>query len=499
MGADLRVKLFEHLLSFDLNFYDLQRTGELSDTLNCHIQEFKSSFKMSVIQGLKSFSQISGCLASMYLVSPKMTLIMLTALPVFITIGSIFGAILRHVSLQAQEQGSLAAVLADEALQNIRTVKSFAMEETEKNLYRLEVEKTRLLNEKLGIGIALFQSATSIFLNGLVLAVLYGGGKMIMNEELSPGELISFLTSSQLIQKSLAQLSLVFGNGIRAWTSCARLMSFLKMEPTNLNGTVKIPFHSLLGEINFRNVSFSYPSRPDQVVIDKMNLKIEAGKTIAICGSSGSGKSTVALLMKRLYEPQEGEVTLDGVNLKTIDPNWLRKSVIGVISQEPILFATTIKENIRYGRPEATDEDVKHAAELANASFIGEFPNGYETLVGERGITLSGGQKQRIAIARALLKDPPILILDEATSALDSESERKVQEALDLVMANKTVIIIAHRLSTIRNADFLYVLRDGIVVEKGTHSELLERRGHYYDLFRTQSSQPETSPVARSR
>uniref|UniRef100_A0A914DKB6 Mitochondrial potassium channel ATP-binding subunit n=1 Tax=Acrobeloides nanus TaxID=290746 RepID=A0A914DKB6_9BILA len=466
IATDLRVQLFTQLLHQDMSFYDSQKTGELCDRLSYDVQEFKSSFKSCIAQGLRTFAQTGGCIVSLYMISPKMTLLTVIVVPVVILFGSLCGVVLRRLSIAAHSQNAYAAGVAEEAFQNIRTVKSFAMEDGERSLYAGEIEKARVLNEQLGVGIGAFQAATNVFLNGIILGILYGGAHLMASSQLSPGDLMSFLVSAQTIQRSLSQFSLVFGNAVKGWTACAR-----------------IPHHSFTGELEFHDVSFIYPTRPSHHVIEHLNLTIEPGKTTALCGPSGAGKSTVAALVERLYEPQKGKITLDGKDLSDLDPYWLRRNAIGVISQEPVLFATTIEENIRYGKPEATDEEVREAARLANAAdFIETFPHGYKTLVGERGVTLSGGQKQRIAIARALLKDPPILILDEATSALDAQT-------LDVVMRNRTVIIIAHRLSTIRNADTICVLRHGKVVEKGSHQVLMKKKGVYYSLVEMQQEE----------
>ncbi|KAI1725030.1 ABC transporter transmembrane region domain-containing protein [Ditylenchus destructor] len=487
IASDLRVRLFEHLLHFDMTFYDQQKTGELSDRLNFDIQEFKSCFKACVAQGLRTTAQTAGCIVSLYFISPTMTALTVAIIPVIISVGTIFGILLRHISMTAQNQNMLASGVAAEAFQNISTVKAFAMEDAERNLYHQEIEKARVLNERLGAGIGAFQAATNIFLNGIVLGILYGGARLMVDSSISPGDLMSFLVTSQTIQRSLTQLSLVFGNAIKGWTACARIHEFLQICPSNTQGFYQIPYHSFIGNISFEDVSFTYTNRPNHQVLHGLSLKINSGQTVALCGPSGSGKSTIAAILERLYEPQSGIITIDGNNLRDLDPYWLRRNVIGIISQEPVLFATTLEENIRYGKTDATDDEIREAARLANAdSFIEHFPHGYKTVVGERGVTLSGGQKQRIAIARALLKNPPILILDEATSALDAESERMVQLALENAMQNRTVIIIAHRLSTIRNADMICVIKEGKVIEQGKHLDLLRKKGAYYDLVNMQ-------------
>ncbi|VDD95344.1 unnamed protein product [Enterobius vermicularis] len=467
VAADLRILLFQRLLVQDIGFFDEQRTGELNACLGADVQEFKSCLKIVISQGLRTLTQVGGSMVSMYLTSSKMALLTLALLSGFVLCGSIFGAFLRQISYAAQRQGGVASAVAEEAFDNIRTVRAFAMEDEELRLFTNETTKARKLNEFLGIGIGVFQGATNLFLNGAVLAVLYGGAHLISSSELDPGGLMSFLASAQMIQRSLGQLSIVFGHAIKGWSAAARVFEFIEYPgPENLTHGTTFPLSSLTGAIRFENVTFAYPTRPNQNALENLTLEVAPGKVLGICGPSGQGKSTFASLLVRFYEPSKGRILLDGIELKALNPSWLRRCVIGFISQDPVLFATTIKENIRYGKPEASDLEIIEAAKLANAhEFISDFRDGYDTLVGERGVTLSGGQKQRIAIARALLKNAPILILDEATSSLDYESERLVQEALQNVMRDRTVILIAHRLSTIRNADYIAVMKYGQVAE----------------------------------
>ncbi|CAM9273212.1 unnamed protein product [Lampetra planeri] len=275
---------------------------------------------------------------------------------------------------------------------------------------------------------------------------------------------------------------------VRGVSSGARVFEYLALKPTiPLAGGGRIPYHSLTGRVDFMNISFSYPTRPGHRVLERFDLVLPPCKTVAIVGESGGGKSTVASLLERFYDPTSGVIMLDGLDIRTLDLSWLRGQVIGFINQEPVLFGSSIMENIRFGKPEASDTEVMNAAKQANAHrFITSFPDGYNTVVGERGVTLSGGQKQRIAIARALIKNPSILVLDEATSALDAESERVVQEALDRATKGRTVLIIAHRLSTIQGADLICVMSNGRIVEAGTHLELLSKGGLYSDLIRRQ-------------
>lgn len=388
----------------------------------------------------------------------------------------------------AQAQISRSTAVCDEALSNIRTVRAFAMEEQEVELYTNELEKARVMQENLGTGIGLFQGGANLFLNGVVLGTVGLGGSLISTGQIKAGDLMAFLVATQTIQRSLAQLSLLFGQYVRGTSAGARVFEFCNLTPSiPLHGGKKIPFHSLFGDVEFRNVQFSYPTRADQIILNDFNLKLPAGKVVALVGSSGGGKSTIAALLERFYDVQGGSITIDGYDIRSLDPTWLRGRAIGFINQEPILFATSIMENIRYGKPSATDEEVREVARLANADgFIQKFPQSYQTVVGERGVTISGGQKQRIAIARAILKNPSILILDEATSALDAESEKVVQEALNKVAAGRTVLIVAHRLSTIQNADIIAVVANGTIAEVGTHQTLMNQRGHYYRLIRQQ-------------
>uniref|UniRef100_A0A915IGS0 Mitochondrial potassium channel ATP-binding subunit n=1 Tax=Romanomermis culicivorax TaxID=13658 RepID=A0A915IGS0_ROMCU len=490
VARDLRLKLFDSLLMQDIQFFDAKRTGELVARLSTDVQEFKSCFKQAVSQGLRNITQCVGCSVSLYFISPKMTLATLTVLPVVVLLGTVLGSFLRHISKQAQEQVALATAVASEALNNIRTVKAFAMEETEEKMYARELEKSRNLNEVLGIGVGIFQGLTNFVLNGIILSVIYGGSHLISSGEITSGQLMSFLVTAQVIQRSLAQVSLLFGQVIKGTSAGARVFLFIdRQADLDKSGNRIIPYHSLLGEVKFDNVSFTYPNRPDFTVLKDFALTIQPGQIVALCGHSGAGKSTVAALLERFYDVDSGSVTIDGNDVKNLDIKWLRGKAVGFISQEPVLFHTTIKENIRYGKPEATDYEVLEAAKIANAdSFIRTFPDGYDTVAGERGVALSGGQKQRIAIARALLKNPPILILDEATSALDAESERLVQEALDRAEKGRTVLVIAHRLSTLQNADKIAVVSGNKIAEIGSHKELLKLKGLYWQLVQHQRS-----------
>ncbi|KAM9186390.1 mitochondrial potassium channel ATP-binding subunit [Dugong dugon] len=489
MAVDMRRTLFCSLLRQDIAFFDAKKTGQLVSRLTTDVQEFKSSFKLVISQGLRSCTQVAGCLVSLSMLSTRLTLLLMVATPALMGVGTLMGSALRKLSRQSQEQIARATGVADEALGNVRTVRAFAMEHREEERYGAELEVSCCKAEELGRGIALFQGLSNIAFNCMVLGTLFIGGSLVAGQQLTGGDLMSFLVASQTVQRSMANLSVLFGQVVRGLSAGTRVFEYMTLSPCiPLSGGGFIPKEDLHGAITFQNVGFSYPCRPGFEVLKDFTLTLPPGKTVALVGQSGGGKTTVASLLERFYDPTAGVVLLDGRDLRTLDPSWLRGQVIGFISQEPVLFGTTIMENIRFGKLEASDEEVYAAAREANAhDFITSFPDGYGTIVGERGAALSGGQKQRLAIARALIKQPTVLIMDEATSALDTESEGVVQEALDRASAGRTVLIIAHRLSTVRGAHHIVVMADGRVWEAGTHEELLKKCGLYAELIQRQA------------
>uniref|UniRef100_A0A8C5KCQ2 Mitochondrial potassium channel ATP-binding subunit n=1 Tax=Jaculus jaculus TaxID=51337 RepID=A0A8C5KCQ2_JACJA len=489
MAVDMRKALFSSLLRQDIAFFDAKKTGQLVSRLTTDVQEFKSSFKLVISQGLRSCTQVAGCLVSLSILSPRLTLLLAITTPALMGVGTLIGSGLRKLSRQCQEQIAKATGVADEALGNVRTVRAFAMEPWEEERYGAELESCRCKAEELGRGIAIFQGLSNIAFNCMVLGTLYIGGSLVAGQQLKGGDLMSFLVASQTVQRSMASLSVLFGQVVRGLSAGARVFEYMALSPCiPLTGGWCIPSEHLRGSVSFKNVHFSYPCRPGFEVLKDFTLTLPPGKMVALVGQSGGGKTTVASLLERFYDPTAGVVTLDGHDLRTLNPSWLRSQVVGFISQEPVLFGTTIMENIRFGKLDASDEEVYAAAREAGAhEFIDSFPEGYSTVVGERGVTLSGGQKQRLAIARALIKQPTVLILDEATSALDAESEHVVQEALDRASAGRTVLVIAHRLSTVRAAHRIIVMANGQVYEVGTHEELLKKGGLYAELIRRQA------------
>nr|XP_032519933.1 mitochondrial potassium channel ATP-binding subunit-like [Danaus plexippus plexippus] len=441
VAAQMKQDLFVSILQQDIAFFDQERTGELVNRITVDVQDFKSSFKQTISGGLRAITQIE-----------KTTLV------------------------------------AEEAISNIKTVRAFAGEDNEARMFRDECNAAAELSMELGLGVGLFQAGTNLFLNGMVLATMFLGGHLMSTGQMSAGDVMAFLVNAQTVQRSVAQLSLLFGSVVKGLSAGGRVFEYINKEPVmDTSGKRTIKYHEFHGDIEFKDVTFSYPTRPEAVILRNFNLKIPAGKTVAIVGTSGNGKSTIAALLERFYDVTQGSVTIDGVDVKEMDPRWLRGRALGLISQEPVLFATNVMENIRYGRPQASDDEVYQAAKTANADgFIRNFPDGYNTMVGERGMALSGGQKQRIAIARAVLKNPPVMILDEATSALDGASEQIVQAALERASVGRTVLVIAHRLSTVRSADVIVVLNKGQIVEMGTHDQLKKLKGHYWNLIKQQ-------------
>ncbi|EGD83662.1 multidrug resistance protein 1 [Salpingoeca rosetta] len=484
----VRLRLFESIMRQDIAFFDQRQSGEIVNRLTTDVQEFKSSFKQVVSVGLRNITQAVGSLVSMYMVSPTLTGYLIVVVPTVIAVGTALGSSLRRMSRESHEAADKTTSYATEVIGNMRTVRGFGMESREVAEFNHWTSECRRLASKLAFGIGVFTGGSHLFLNGVVLGVIYYGGVLMSRDEMTAGDLMRFLVSSQTIQRALSNTSVLFGQVVRGMGAGSRVFEYIKHNSyIPLTGGLKP--HQLEGGIEFADVTFAYPTRPEQQVLKRFHLQIPAGKMVALCGPSGAGKSTVASLIERFYDPSEGTVLLDGLPLSDYDPTYIRQQAIGYINQEPVLFATTVFENIRYGRPDATPDEVYEAARQANAhQFISSFPEGYDTVLGERGVTVSGGQKQRIAIARAILKNPRILILDEATSALDAESEKLVQAALDRLTAGRTVLVIAHRLSTIQAADQIAVVLGGRVVEQGTHKQLIRAKGVYADLVRHQIS-----------
>ena len=485
--ARLRRDLYAAILRQEIGFFDEQRTGELTQRLAADTTVLQQATTSNISMLLRYGMTVLGGIAILVYTSWRLTLLMLSVVPVVVLGAVIYGRMLRALSRKVQDALAQSTEVAEETLSGIRTVRAFAREAQEVQRYQGAVQSSFGLARQRARASAVFQGVVGFAAYGAIAAVLWYGGILVLRKEMQVGDLTAFILYTLTVAFAFGAVSDLWGDFMRAAGASERLFELLDREPKLHSGQQKLP--SVRGEVALQNVYFTYPARPDMQVLKGLSLTLQAGEVVAVVGYSGAGKSTIAQLLSRFYDPQEGQVLLDGVDLRTLEQHWLREQV-GVVSQEPILFATSIADNIRYGRTTATQAEVEAAAKAANAhSFIASFPDGYQTLVGERGVRLSGGQKQRVAIARAILKDPRLLVLDEATSALDAESEALVQQALDRLMHGRTTLIIAHRLSTVLTADRVVVLDAGKVAETGTHDELLAMGGIYRKLVERQFAQ----------
>ncbi|XP_036684667.1 ATP-binding cassette sub-family B member 10, mitochondrial [Balaenoptera musculus] len=488
----LRASLFSSVLRQEVAFFDKTRTGELINRLSSDAALLGRSVTENLSDGLRAGAQASIGVAMMFFVSPNLATFVLSVVPPISILAVLYGRYLRKLTKVTQDSLAQATQLAEERIGNIRTVRAFGKEMTEIEKYTSKVDHVMQLARKEAFARAGFFGATGLSGNLIVLSVLYKGGLLMGSAHMTVGELSSFLMYAFWVGLSIGGLSSFYSELMKGLGAGGRLWELLEREP-------ELPFNegailnekSFQGALEFKNVHFAYPARPEVPIFQDFSLSIPAGSITALVGPSGSGKSTVISLLLRLYDPSAGTISLDGRDIRQLNPVWLR-SKIGTVSQEPILFSCSIAENIAYGADDpssVTAEQVEKVAGVANAAaFIRHFPQGFNTVVGEKGVLLSGGQKQRIAIARALLKNPRILLLDEATSALDAENEYLVQQALDRLMEGRTVFIIAHRLSTIKNANMVAVLDQGKITECGKHKELLSKPdGIYRKLMNKQS------------
>ncbi|EPB86558.1 ATP-binding cassette, subfamily B (MDR/TAP), member 10 [Mucor circinelloides 1006PhL] len=483
----LRNDLYKSILKQDMAFFDKNRTGELISRLSTDTAIVGKSLTGNVSDGLRALATATVGSSMMLVVSPKLTGIMMLIVPPVALFGIVYGRYVKTLSRKTQTALSEITKVAEERISSIRTVQAFAKEESEQKRYGLRVLDVFALAKKEAFASAAFFGGAGLSGNLAVLAVLWYGGQMVMENVITIGELTSFMLYTAYVGTALGGMTSFYSEIMKGVGASDRIFELLDRKSAIKLDSGKI-LQDVKGKIKFEGINFSYPTRPQSHIFKDFSLTVEPGTVIAVVGPSGSGKSTIGSLLLRYYDPNAGNIFIDDTSIKDINLRWWREQV-GVVSQEPTLFAGTIAENIAYGRENATLEEIQDAAVKANcASFINSFADKYDTLVGERGVSLSGGQKQRIAIARALLKNPKVLILDEATSALDSESEVLVQEALNRLMQGRTVFTIAHRLSTIRSADLVACLSDGGVAELGTYYELLSREdGVFRKLVELQS------------
>lgn len=483
--ARLRTDLYTAVVRREISFFDLRRTGELMNRLASDTAVLQNTVTVNLSMLLRNVLQIIGTIVILVMTSWQLTLVMLAIVPLVALGAALYGRALRKVSMRVQDALADASEIAEESLSAIRTVRIFASEDKEIERYDVAVEASYQQAKYRAKLVAIFAGGVSFAGYAAIAAVIWYGGRLLQAGTLSFGELTSFILYTFTMAIGIAALTGLYADFAKAAGSSERVFELIDEAPV-VNTTGLLQPSEVEGLILLEQIGFAYPSRPETPVLKNLSLRLEPGKVLALVGPSGGGKSTVAALLSRLYEPDQGQLSLDGHPYSRLDPDWLRQQ-IGVVDQEPTLFAATIAENIRYARPHASDAEVEAAAEAANAhEFISRFPEGYQAMVGERGVRLSGGQKQRIAIARAVLKNPMILLLDEATSALDAESEHLVQEALERLMRGRTSLVIAHRLSTVKQADRVVVIDHGEAVEAGTHQELLDLGGLYHNLVKRQ-------------
>jgi ABC-type multidrug transport system fused ATPase/permease subunit len=484
---DLRNDAFSKMVFMPMDFFNTNKVGELTSRVSSDITQIQETLRTTIAEFFRQIVIIVGGISFLFFISWKLALIMLATVPVMALIAVFFGRYIRRLSKEAQNFSANSNAIVEEALTGIANVKAFTNEYFNINRFRKNTQEMRDLNVRSGVWRGLFVSFIIFCLFGAIVFIVWQGLLMTQgaHPELSKEGFYQFVLFTIMMGASVGSLPDLYANIQKAIGATENLMDIV-------NGQSELDLHpgtkknKITGEIEFKDVKFSYPQRNDMEVLRSVSFTIQPNQTFAIVGASGSGKTTITNLLLGFYKSDVGQVLVDGVSVTDYDLNHLRENM-AIVPQEVMLFSGTIQENIRFGQTDATDEQVVLAAQQANAwEFIESFPDGMQTEVGDRGIQLSGGQKQRVAIARALLKNPSILILDEATSALDSESEKLVQDALQNLMKNRTSLVIAHRLATIRKVDKILVMQNGAIVETGTHQELMQLKGNYANLVSLQ-------------
>lgn len=489
--ADIRDTVYRHVIKLDRQFFEVTKTGEVLSRLTTDTTLIQSISGAGLSIALRSSLNMIGAMVMLAVTSPRLAGMILLLLPLVIVPIILIGRRVRSLSRASQDRVADTSGLADETLNAITTVQAFTMESLQSARFKNAVQEAFKTAVKRIQVRALLTGVAILFIFGAITFVLWLGTQSVLAGEMSNGQLGQFLLYAIFAAAAAAGLSEMWGEVQRAAGAMERLAELLATEPAIAAPAKPEALPSpCLGRIHFSELSFNYPSRPDTAAIDKFSLNIEAGETVAFVGPSGAGKSSLFTLLLRFYDPNSGAIKIDGIDIAKTSPELLRAR-IGLVPQETVIFGATAKENIGYGRQDASDAEIEEAAKAAAADpFIRELPEGYNTFLGERGARLSGGQRQRIAIARAILKDPPILLFDEATSSLDAASERSVQQALDKLMQGRTTLIIAHRLATVLQASRIVVMEQGRIVDIGTHQQLIQRDSIYAKLAELQFGDP---------
>jgi ATP-binding cassette subfamily B protein len=485
--ADLRSDVFTYLTRLSSSFFDTARTGEIVSRLTADTTQIKSAVGASVSIALRNLLLFLGGAAMMVVTSPRLSLFVLGTIPIIVLPLVGFGRAVRRRGRAAQDTLAEASGYADELIGAVRTLQAFTNEKLAQSRFSAAIERAFAAARDATKARGVLTAVVIFLVFASIVVVLWVGAQDVLAGDITPGRLGQFVLYAVFAAGGLSELSQVWGEIAQASGAAERLFEILDVEPQ-----IKAPARPLAmptpprGAVEFKDVSFEYPGRPNAPVLNHLSFRVAPGEKLALVGPSGAGKSTVFQLIQRFYDPVAGTVNFDGVNVTEVDPAALR-SRIALVPQDAVIFGTSVRENIRFGRPDATDAEIEKAAAAAHASdFIRRLPDGYETSVGERGVTLSGGQRQRIAIARAILREAPLLLLDEATSSLDAESETLVQQALGGLMRNRTSIVIAHRLATVQNCDRILVIDHGRIVEEGTHASLASSGGLYARLAKLQ-------------
>lgn len=491
--ADLRSELYSHLIRLPASFFVNRRVGELSSRLASDVTIVQTVTTGSLTEFLRQVLTLVGGVLVIAITNPRLTVVMLAIVPLVMLSAQYYGRYIKRLSTNVQDRLAESNSVLQETLSSSRIVQSFVKEDYETGRYRQRIDEALKLAVHRAIANGGFIAFITFVVYSGIGVVLWAGSRMVLSSSITPGDLIAFVLYTFVVANSVSSLSAIYGQFQQAIGATRRVFELLDTvseirDPENPQSLGKVS-----GEVQLKDVHFTYPDERNIEVLKGVTIKAESGKIMAVVGPSGAGKSTLISLIPRFYDVTSGAILVDGKDVRTLRIHDLR-NIVGIVPQETVLFAGTIRENVAYGNDKASHEEIEAATQAANAhEFITGFPEGYNTPVGEQGVKLSAGQRQRIAIARALLKNPAILILDEATSSLDSESEKLVQDALETLMQGRTTLVIAHRLSTVRRADKIIVLNSGEIVEEGTHEELLANEGLYKQLYDIQFKDEESA------